>query len=122
MADVVDAFSSIFVIDSFYIIGGRIIGGFLNTIVRLHTITWKWSQAGIMSSVRRGLSVIWVPESSKLVVAGGKEKNPTEICELSSGNFTCVANQTSILNDYARWPLLFIVSDDFIDCDNSTTV
>ena len=84
-----------------------------NNIGRLDSTSWTWSLAGKLETSRYGHSAIFV--DSKLVVVGGSGSRATEFCEVHKGHFIC-EKQPSLLKDYASYPLLFPVSDDYIDC------
>ena len=120
----ISQFASVFIDKSFFVIGGRnyknsvglvpySVGFNSDTIGRLDSITWKWSLAGKLVTRRYGHNAIFV--DSKLVVVGGHGLLSTEVCELQDDIFSC-NKQAENYRDYASYPLLFAVSDDFIDC------
>ena len=90
--------------------------GRLNTIFRLKSAKWVWSVVGRLNAVRRGNSVILV-ENTFMVIGGVGEK-PNEACLLGeNGIFTC--EETSSLDTYWYYPVLFLVNDEFEDCQKT---
>ena len=113
-------YASVFINGNFFIIGGWTTpwaghwGENSNTIARLDAATWSWSKAGQLNTSRRGHGAIWI--NSKLVVVGGYAlTKQTEFCDLANDEFTCTYQQ-SILEDYAYYPMLFAVSDNYRNC------
>ena len=77
------------------------------------------SKAGTLNRGRRGHNVIF--DGEKFLVVGGWAKKwlessspyaNIEVCTLSGSTMTCVEKQTSLAN-YALYPALFLVPDDF---------
>ena len=106
-------YASVFINGNFFIIGGWADGSYSSTIARLDAATWSWSRAGRLNTARDNHGAIWI--NSKLVVVGGWGTYPTEFCQWENEEFTCT-DQKSTLKDYAYYPLLFAVSDDYKNC------
>ena len=106
------AYAVTFDADNFYYFGGAD-KNFLSSILRLSAASWTWSNVGNFNSARRGHGVILVENT--FMVIGGLSTKPNEACQLNNGQFTC-ESKTSSLNDYAFYPLLFLVSDDYKLC------
>ena len=103
MKDVsLSGFASVFMGGNFYIIGGSAEWEGQDTIARLSTKTWSWSEAGRLTAARTEHGAIWI--NSTLVVVGGRgtymgqSSRPTEFCELKNGKVTCV-EQNAPLQD-----------------------
>ena len=104
---------------AFYIIGGN---PSLKAIGRLDSITMVWSKAGDLVNGRYGHNAIF--DGSSIIVVGGgyvnsnnhsDHKLKTEKCELSGGKVTC-HEQNPLLDNYTKYPELFLVQAEF--CKN----
>ena len=106
---------------SFYIIGG--IFDSLNVekgqsiIARFDTTTLAWSLAGQLNTGRSGHGVI--QHGLKFMVVGGEKPGQkdlnNEVCQLTTGNFTCT-DQTASFSGYRYWPMLFFVDQSYEKC------
>ena len=106
-------------------------GALPNKIACLNSSSWSWSFIGIISSLlhmrllhheynlgeinhaREGHGVI-VAEN-QFIIAGGWGDFMTESCILEENKIHCTL-QSSKLNHYAYYPILFIVSNDYKNC------
>ena len=97
---------------SHYYFGGTS-AGFLSSILRLQSGSWKWSDAGKMKSARSGHAVILV--EGKIMVFGGFDYKKNEACIQNNGKFICEYLSSS-LNNYVFYPILFSVTDNYAIC------
>ena len=99
---------------SHYYFGGYD-GGDLNSILRLQSGSWKWSNVGQMKSYmhRLGHAVILVSKTFMVVGGDGTQKN--EACLLNNGQFSCTELSSS-LDSYIYYPILLSVADNFGNC------
>ena len=102
--------SIIYVDGAFFVIGGY---NKSKDIGRLDAITMIWSKAGELLVGRHGHNAIF--DGSSVLVVGGSGSQKTEKCTISSNKMTCTENNPE-LNDYYRYPELFLVSKEF--CKN----
>ena len=86
----------------------------LNSILRLDSGSWTWSNVGQINSARNGHEVILVGE--KVMVVGGAGTKNNEACLLMvNGHFNCT-ELSSNLTDYALYPILFAVAENYESC------
>ena len=112
--------ASVFLFDSFYIVGGKESGKLRSSLIaRLDATSWKWSKAGKMSYARVNHSVAWI--NSKLVIIGGYQYS--EVCELQERSFTCkvkigieTGSDQAGKVKYLKLPLIFVVDNDYSAC------
>ena len=97
---------------SHYYFGGSS-GGNLNTILRLQSGSWTWSNIGRIKSARDGHAVISIGE--KFMVVGGFGRYNNEACVLKNGRFSCKVLSSSLYY-YAFYPILFSVADTYGSC------
>ena len=97
---------------SHYYFGGYSDGD-TNSILRLQSGSWTWTNAGQLNSVRRGHGVIVVNDTFMVVGGGGDYKN--EACVLNNNQFNCTELSSS-LNNYGFDPILFSVADNYGNC------
>ena len=71
----------------------------------------KALKSGNLKQARSRHNVIAIDESTVIVV-GGRKTRETEVCTLTGQKFTCV-KQSPELTDYAEYPELFIVPQDY---------
>ena len=112
--------ASVFLFDSFYIVGGKESGKDKNSLIaRLDAASWKWLKAGKMAVARVDYSVTWV--NSKLAIIGGHKYS--EVCELQERSFTCkvkigieTGSDQAGKVKYLKLPLIFVVDNDYNAC------
>ena len=113
--------ASVFLFDSFYIVGGKESGKDKNSLIaRLDAASWKWLKAGKMAVARvDGYSVAWI--NSKLAIIGGHKYS--EVCELQERSFTCkvkigieTGSDQAGKVKYLKLPLIFVVDNDYSAC------
>ena len=85
----------------------------LDSILRLQSGSWTWSNVGQINSARYGHAVILIGQ--KFMVVGGGQKKYNEVCMLYNGRFNCTELSSS-LSSYAYSPILFSVPDSYRYC------
>ena len=78
-------------------------------------MTHVWSKAGYLNTSRKGHNVIF--DGRHFLVIGGYETKKEERCTIVRDEMTCV-EQAPELTDYAYYPELFLVPDDFCKKSN----
>ena len=109
----ISAYAVTFYAGHHYYFGGSSGSQIIKSIFALEEKTWTWSKLGKMKSRRFGHGVILVEE--KFVVIGGFEEMKNEACVLKKGEFSCKEFTTS-LNDYAFWPILYLLDENQKSC------
>ena len=84
------------------------------TIARFDETTREWSKLGDLVTARSSHGVVYNGKS--FLVVGGMEKKsdyslPVEKCEINGKSVTCTSQKP--LENYYRWPALFLVDDTF---------
>ena len=85
----------------------------LNSIHRLQESTWTWSNVGQMKTTREAHQVILVGD--RFIIIGGIKTKKNEVCLLNNGHFKCTEFSSSLKN-YAYYPILHLVSDNYKNC------
>ena len=86
----------------------------LDSILRLQSGCWTWSNVGRINIPRRGHAVILVNET--FMVAGGYGNNKNEACQRSNnGQFNCTELSSSLFW-YTSYPIVFSVTDNYGNC------
>ena len=106
-------YAAIFHAGDHYFFGGESDKNPLNSILLLNGTTWTWSNVGTLNLQRHAHGVI-LAENSFMVI-GGFGWMTNEICQLTNQEFTCYRLATE-LNDYALWPILYLVDDNYGNC------
>ena len=107
------SYAVIFHASTHYYFGGISSYGALDSIFALEENTWTWSKRGSMNSKRYAHGVILLEE--KIMVVGGDGKKKNEACVLNNGQFSCT-KFTTLLNDYAYYPVLYVLDEDQKNC------
>ena len=84
----------------------------ISTIARLAPKVWSWSKAGNLKTARYGATAIFT--GRQLVVVGGENFAPSDVCELENGQFLCEELLPKISK--IMHPVLFTVSDKYARC------
>ena len=106
------SYAVIFHGSSHYYFGGYY-QGYLDSILRLQSGSWTWTNVGQMNSARSSHAVTLVNEM--FMVVGGYGNVNNEACVLNNGQFNCTELSSS-LNNYVVYPLLFSVADNYGSC------
>ena len=106
----IQAVPIIFVVDSFYIFGGRHNDTDSSIIGRLDEHE-NWSSVGEMLTARRGHNVIF-DGSSFIIVGGYNGTFKSETCTMQNGAISC-EEQALTLTDHTHYPEVFLVSPSF---------
>ena len=97
---------------SHYYFGG-FSDGFLDSILRLQSGSWTWSNVGRINQARNGHAVTLVNETFMVVGGFGNYKN--EACVLNNDQLNCTQLSSSLFF-YAYYPILFSVADNYGNC------
>ena len=100
----------IFVVDSFFIFGGRHNDTDSSIIGRLDEHE-NWSSVGEMLTARRGHNVIF-DGSSFIIVGGYNGTFKSETCTMQNNAMSC-QQQALTLTDHTHYPEVFLVSPSF---------
>ena len=107
-------YAVIFLGSSHYYFGGYADGYVVvDTILRLQSGSWTWSNVGQINSARWGHAVI--SNGEKFTVVGGNGNKKNEACSLKNGQFSCTKLSSKLYN-YAYVPILFSVADNYGSC------
>ena len=101
----------IYVDGAFYVFGGAPSSSVDTIIGKLDAETRVWSKAGDLNASRWGHNVIY--DGRHFLVIGGKDTHMTEKCTLTNDGIMMCVDQNPKLTDYAWYPELFFVVDDF---------
>ena len=100
---------------SYYYFGGS--GGprTSNSILRLQSGSWTWTNVGQLNSARNAHAVTLVNDTFMVVGGNGVRKN--EACQrLNNGQFSCTELFSSLKENYSWYPILFSVADNYGNC------
>ena len=101
----------VYAFSSYFYFGGYD-GSDLSIIARLDGSLYQWSKVGQLNEVRRGHNIIHL--NGFFLVVGGAGTKKTEKCEYKYDQMVCQSQSPSLTN-YAYFPELMIVADDFCD-------
>ena len=106
----------VYAYSSYFYFGGRGVyngeNGGLSTIARLDGSSYKWNKVGQLNEGSRGHNAIHL--NGHFLVVGGAGTKKTEKCEYKNDQMVCHSQSPSLAN-YAYFPELMIVWDDFCD-------
>ena len=85
----------------------------MNKIGRFDQVTHRWSLAGNLKSDRYGHGVVF--DGSSFLVIGGFGDQKTENCILEGTVMTCTEQESSALENYYKYPALFLTFDNYGD-------
>ena len=80
------------------------------TVGRLDIETRKWTNSGSLVTGRYGHNAIY--DGQYVLVVGGTGTDKTEKCTISNKQVTC-SSQSPELNDYFKYPEVFLVSESY---------
>ena len=99
----------VYVYSSYFYFGGS---GAESIIARLDGTTYQLSKIGQLNVGRNGHNAIHL--NGRFVIVGGNGTRNIEKCEYKNDQMVC-QSQLPILTDYAYYPELMTVADDFCD-------
>ena len=110
-------YAAVFHGGSYYYFGGYSSAA-IASILRLNGNSWTWSNVGQINTSRHGHRVMFVGNTFMVVGGGGTVGN--EACVLANEQFTCTELSSS-LTDYAWYPVLYLVDENYGNCSITST-